>query len=92
MENRNTANKDKNTKDPIRDLWRSDKVFQILTVFSFILFVSTNINCWMEECQWMILNYFLYILLIAFGFKLGYAMCKSNIRKSHQALKEMICE
>lgn len=79
-------------EDPVDKLFRSDLVLQMLIVLTFILFIFTHFLCPMEKCQWKGFFYFLFILLMALGFKLGYAVCKYNIRRSQQVLQEMKCE
>lgn len=90
MENANRVHIEK--EDPLDKLFRSDLGFHIFIVFAFILIISTHFLCPLDKCEWKGLHYILYILLIAIGCKIGYAMCKTNIRRSQQVLQEMKCE
>lgn len=84
--------KGKDIQGPWGELFYTDKIFQVLAACVLTLFAIINIVYLIGRCPWLTLNYVFYAMLIAFGYYIGYARCKSNIRKSQNTLKEMICE
>ncbi|XP_076088515.1 uncharacterized protein LOC143058926 [Mytilus galloprovincialis] len=69
------------TRQPLEDLLQDDRVFHLLIVSTI---GACLINLFNIYVPLIVLNYAIYAMLIAFGYKIGYAISQCKI-KQHSA-------